>query len=126
MGEFFHGGRRKAGFVTLALALVMDGMWARSHVFADRLCFGLQDTVHVILSTSDHLRWYSWDWRLDVTWSLQTGVRYDELRVTQMHRMLGTYGQLRGTFPYWWFALPLTLTSAFLILWPQRKRQTPA
>ncbi len=37
MGEFFRGWRRKAGLVTLALAMLGQMVWSRSHVIADTL-----------------------------------------------------------------------------------------
>jgi hypothetical protein len=110
----------------LVVALAVMGMWARSQVVADRLYFRLHDTEHVILSTSRGLRWYSFKWPLPGTWSLQTGVRYDELRFTQMHRVFGPNGELRGTVPYWWIVVPLSLLSAILVLIPSGKRPPAA
>jgi hypothetical protein len=40
MREFFYGWRRKVGGVTLAMACVMMGLWARSHVVKDNYSFG--------------------------------------------------------------------------------------
>lgn len=100
MREFFHGWRRKAGVITLGLALAVMGLWIRSRIVDDQFTVcGMQfKSYGGVFERSDFLfldvdRFGSSEAR-EVFWSLQ----------------------------YAWVAIPLTLLSAYLILWKPRKR----
>ena len=50
MGEFFKGWRRKAGLVTLAMAVVLMVGWMRSYVFHDELLLFFRMSYYELVS----------------------------------------------------------------------------
>ena len=57
MGEFFKGWRRKAGLVTLAMALVLMVAWMRSAIICDELMIPYRGSLHFIDSRNGRLEW---------------------------------------------------------------------
>ena len=57
MSDIFHGWRRKAGCVTLLLALTMLTGWLRSHLVTDHLIFPLFGASHQIHSCNGNFLW---------------------------------------------------------------------
>ena len=142
MKEFFHGWRRKTGGVSLVLALVLWCGWVRS----SREFHCLAVTNHIIIQSHkgrltlfrDH-----YDSGKAVWWwhGESTDEQYDPLEaeggVTIDWRRsfagvtFGAYTVKDGLQPvrtdvydvrYWSLVLPLTLLSAYLLLWKPRKR----
>jgi hypothetical protein len=58
MYTFFYGWRRKAGCVSLVIALVSTGMWIRSTRFQDAWDFQLGSTSHDVLSQLGTIYWH--------------------------------------------------------------------
>ncbi|HEY4258843.1 MAG TPA: hypothetical protein VGM98_01730 [Schlesneria sp.] len=155
MREFFRGWRRKAGCVTLVVAMALTGIWitSRNRVWGHRWY-----TKHSLLSIL--VREWGFDcqiWDMPdpelfnrdtiaVGWAHtidSTPTRFEPFRRTGMlepewHRHWAGFHWGQVTFldaypehvtinklivPHWATALPLTLLSAYLILWKPRKRE---
>eukprot|EP00456_Euglypha_rotunda_P089583 TRINITY_DN9286_c0_g1_i4.p1 TRINITY_DN9286_c0_g1~~TRINITY_DN9286_c0_g1_i4.p1 ORF type:complete len:139 (-),score=3.17 TRINITY_DN9286_c0_g1_i4:19-435(-) len=124
MHTFFHGWRRKAGAVTLVMACLLCGMWIRSRVLIDFCETPLGDRVHSFGSFHGYLSWRSWNSNSNRGNSWQTlpaqaispeillGLNLDSLK----------HQTREWVIPHSWIAAPLTLLSAYLILWKPRKR----
>jgi hypothetical protein len=136
MQTFFHGWRRKMGVVALVMACLVTGLWVRTLFFADQFCFVIGDRKHYINSGQSGLTWLSIDRSPMLEW--HTVIPAEEFEQIKLSRPLTqslneTFAILtdRGTNPacryllYWWLALPLTLLSAYLILWKPRKAAQP-
>lgn len=113
MREFFHGWRRKVGVVTLVMALVMMALWIRSYVLFDQI-FVLGNLV---LSNSGCI---VWDWQ---GWGGPDAnflhFYSDRASPFDVDWYFGTDG-IR--LPYWIVTIPLTLLTAYLILWKPREK----
>lgn len=139
MGDFFHGWRRKAGCVTLVMACALTSEWTRSPTTDNEI--PLSRTVGfvsshgsltvVVMDRGGHrAEWYpaqsdriiyhtgrSWSkkWRRTVAVvNLGTDEYGNAERVEDIARWCRV--------PYWSIVVPLTLLSAYLILWKPRKR----
>jgi hypothetical protein len=134
MREFFRGWRRKAGVITLILACVVVAANVRSFVVSDsihiRLGIGRSLyadsgvgcwTINLSISPYQALHtplWMTldpsgvgfvdWDWK----WGDFGYNHYQEEKI-DIVTLMG---------PYWSLVLPLTLLSAYLILWKPRMR----
>jgi hypothetical protein len=113
VGEFFKGWRRKAGLVTLALAMVLTAGWMRSTLYYDQFFMQVpRGVLHYVCSENGRIVVESpadrfWD---DESFALYSGpIDYQWERVG---------------IPYWSLVLPLTLLSAWLILAKQPKSKT--
>lgn len=105
MSSFFHGWRRKAGCVTLVMALIVMTAWIRSLVVTDSVLIWTDTDTAYAVSTTPH-----------------------QLHLTRMF-MVGTKlgiidDDIEWTVSCWWFAIPLTLLSACLLLWKPGRRVT--
>ncbi|MDB5344449.1 MAG: hypothetical protein JWP89_2826 [Schlesneria sp.] len=72
MKDFFHGWRRKIGYVTLALALALAAIWVRSTRIDDAIRFTIADRTNLLRSSERGLHWYAWDKKWTVatpTWT---------------------------------------------------------
>jgi hypothetical protein len=151
MREFFYGWRRKAGVVSLVMAVAVMGMWARSFVVVEQLrvsacsVASIRGTVAAVRSTlpqaspqptyskylvseiasfkpDENGNYPDW-WggvEVDQRWDL-AGFHFGRRRIDQDQQSIIQLG-----FPYWSLALPLTLLSAYLILWKPRKPREPS
>ena len=90
MGDFFKGWRRKAGVVTLAMAMLLTDAWIRSISTRDSVGFRLFGKWNVAASEEQSLQWGA-EVPSTILWNV-------------------------WTVPYWSIVLPLTLLSAWLIL----------
>ncbi|MEI8383783.1 MAG: hypothetical protein WCJ09_26955 [Planctomycetota bacterium] len=57
MREFFRGWRRKAGCVTLLMAIAVTGAWIRSRVIHDFLTIRSRKTLDRLSATSQGMKW---------------------------------------------------------------------
>jgi hypothetical protein len=141
MHNFFHGWRPKAGCVTLVMACVLIVGWIKSIWFQDEIEFYCGSQSLVSLQSVDQLvTWDSYHGRAvhDVlcfpVWQsgAKGGVYTSANVVIDWQWYDFTVGNIpfEGTsdhvtfwrFPYWAIAIPLTLLSAYLILWKPRTR----
>lgn len=97
MREFFNDWRRKAGCVALVMACVVAGMWLRSQFYYDGVISWDNEVEDTVYSTNGSLHWSS---------------------VTREDLTIRTFRSL----PYWSIVLPLTLLSAYLLLWKPRPK----
>ena len=151
MREFFRGWRRKAGCVTLVMATVLWAAWVRSLGGLDVTIFNnattalasMPNTVGLIIvndgksvGTSyfyENPLFYEgteWSWHF-------CGFGIGKLKHTVLMAHIANDGTLVHhnippvifaglyTIPYWSVVIPLTLLSAYLLLWKPRKRTGP-
>jgi hypothetical protein len=152
MKAFFHGWRRKAGVVTLVMALALLLGWMRSHRVEDVISFRSGEKSQDAILVSEHrVIWARWYWRDGLPrtggsptfrWSAE---RHSINPLMFFHRLTPTSeGSLCGfeharyvdrlnddqesfvwsmwAASYWSLIVPLTLLAAYLILWKPRKR----
>ena len=147
MREFFHGWRRKAGCVALAVACLIFGMWTRGYARCDSVDYHSKYSASTVTlgqggvswrrwtpSNSGHLSERSGQWDID---SYDATPRGDVGELSTHGAVVwrwnwngldfGESSHSSGWFlhyriPYWCLVLPLTLLSAYLILWKPRPR----
>jgi hypothetical protein len=143
MKEFLHGWRRKAGCVTLIVALMFSAGWLRSYIAHDSLKASLSNCrCESLESVAGCISWFSeietedmfghrsiLEWRSrtidsgdprlcplpDGSWRYPFGVHY-------FHHEDPDWSFTSRMISYWHFTVPLTLMSAYLILWKPRQR----
>lgn len=152
MGEVFKGWRRKAGCVALMMACVLMGLWMRGYRVSDALSFGIDSAGNDVWlnSSRDGIRWEryfgaggAWGWQQFPVPRTGTVFPFDDPKwlaictIDWRWRACGFdfgewHSKQKDTFrsyywliPYWSLVLPLTLLSAYLILWNPRKRTEP-
>lgn len=122
MREFLHGWRRKVGGVTLIMATALAVLWFRTAVVADffqlgHVAFGsARGGIYLVYHHPAEI----WDWATvpESELCLSFGsmslaeILLDELSLETPF----------GYVLYWWLILPLTLLSAYLIIWKPRQR----
>ena len=133
MHTFFHGWRRQAGVVTLVMALALMSGWIRS--------LSVTDSCQLPVGGRWQAGCVSHRGRFSCGWTDLEGAMDYEWRTVPNHgpialRIRGLYFDFTGgqapnpsgklsphIIPYWCVVLPLTLLSAYLILWKPRKRE---
>lgn len=152
MREFFKGRRRKVGVATLVLACALTGAWLRSLIIRDEITVH-GNPRHTGVSMDGFVTWSRFapdGTEIELTWTAKEITP----KVRNECRRHGTYdwkweysGFLFGTMttelhwwsrgmtftitehywqvPYWSLSVPLTLLSAYLILWQPRQRMEP-
>ena len=134
MLSFFHGWRRKAGCVTLVMACMVFGGWMRSRIACDAAEFTIGHRRHRIMSTANCVSWYSCDehgvsmsqrrWWSSVVFKEPRRNDQDYWKARIADQVWHTHkGFAAWTVKYSSLAIPLTLLSAYLLLWKPRKRQ---
>ncbi len=148
MGGFFHGWRRKAGCAFLVIAIPLASAWMRSASTDDAVRFTVFGRRHLIRSERNGLSWCGWDEKDDdfrmPNWASQPHWQPEDLKIAP-GVLSGSF--LRG-FPHpdylfgilferesrrgcewkiahWILVWPLTLLSAYLILWKPRQASKP-
>jgi hypothetical protein len=122
MHTFFHGWRRKAGVVALVMALALMGGWIRSYALLDDVSFSTPWRSHCIVSASGKLSWvagYEEHWPL--AWVTVSRID-DDGGLEALYFGEPSIFDSRWIVSYWIPTIPLTLLSAYLILWKPRKR----
>lgn len=149
MREFLQGWRCKTGLVTLAMALLLAAEWGRSHVVVDDITCVAQQAFQQFYSAHGRICWkrvspYPYDlpaeWKTHDATKRGTGSVTDGWDMTKVDWYWECAGIefVRGTnkasyarghpksraeewiIPYWSLVLPLTLLSAWLILFKPR------
>jgi len=146
MREFFKGWRRKVGCVTLVMALAACGVWMRGHFVADtvsiasgslterQICFCNRGIVLVYLAETESgngLMYPRFDWASerypDRHYPGEIPSPIDAIADDGVWGF-GYYGQRNGyesfqivIIPFLSVTAPLTLLSAYLLLWPGKR-----
>jgi hypothetical protein len=126
MREFFHGWRRKAGVMTLVVALSAAGVWVRASVLCEQIDIQIGHRHHMITLAHDGLAWLSMDGHLRRGW-IHHGYMAEDVTAVGAAKIWMRRGNAMERSPsgwiirYWSVVLPLTLLSASLILWKPRK-----
>ena len=127
MREFFHGWRRKAGCVTLVVALLLMAGWLRSRNISDRIVIRRYGHVTEYLVSQQS----GFGWSKEIYWNL---IGAEMLTEVPYREWLGfRYGMKLlpdnlvakvnvRIIPYWSLTIPLTLLSAYLLLWKPRPK----
>jgi hypothetical protein len=124
MREFFRGWRRKVGCVMLAVACGLVGMWLRSSIVSDEWFYVLGEQQYLLLSSDGHVSSSSWSVNTrDRHFGVTSIPKSDPLFLWKTIGIQGAaHRSEHWTRGYWQLAIPLTLLSAYLILWKPRKR----
>jgi hypothetical protein len=125
MKEFFRGWRRKAGTVTLVIALAMMGLWIRSRLVADQVVFPVGKYEIMILSSHGTFYCFAkvWDPELGAVRTHSFGnvftksdlARFVEIVTSINHHLF---------IPQFSITIPLTLLAAYLLFIPPQGRST--
>ena len=120
MGEFFKGWRRKAGVVTLVMASLFCLLWIRSYSVSDAIAFPFNGRQNLFLSGEGSVMWNAYD---SAPWSRQYVMEFGgDLGYSPFMEPTAVFNDKTWMIPYWYFAIPLTLLSAYLLLWRSRMR----
>ena len=144
MGEFFKGWRRKIGCVALVMALVFMGGWVRSTVVQDEVRISLGYLPLFFNSCNGTLTWWQLH-QLDAVpaysfaleWRCTTETRgrtfsfskYVTPQQGKTENPTGVFVErakwgpmlINWTADYWSFTIPLTVLSAYLLIWPGKQ-----
>ena len=122
MREFFHGWRRKAGCVLLVMACGLATSWVRSWTIEDSIDFMLGHRQQRITSDKERLLWGAWDFTESGTygWSSKPHPELSGGGFVIFNSQRPSF----WTISHWTVVLPLTLLSAYLILWKPRKQKS--
>jgi len=117
MREFFRGWRRKAGVVTLLMALAMMASWWRSYRLYEEIGYDVDGTAMVWFN---HRRGCLSVALTETEYPIYCRRRSDSYAEWDNYPVWPWHDPVL-TYPHWLFVLPLTLLSACLILWKPRK-----
>jgi hypothetical protein len=126
MREFFHGWRRKVGCVALTFTLLLFVLWLRSLIKSESLTVAYGDRDHWITSSEGLVGWHSYptDGFAAMMLSLPQQWRHTHDPNIEVVARWGHDFDVK-----WWrishvaMMLPLTLLSAYLILWKPRPKE---
>lgn len=128
MREFLHSWNRRAGCVTLVMALVVTGTWVRSLCCYDHVDFAIGDRQHIIYSLNGTISWWSWDLTGNRATRRTNG--WGSMFIPEGGGFSGTtltppqYRPASTSFHYWTIAIPLTIVSAGLLRIQPRRRSS--
>ena len=122
MQTFFHSWRRKAGCVTLVMAILLAVSWVRSYVHHEGVAFSVFGRKHTFHVWNGDIVWlshnpfgnpgtYAWSDVISPDIALDFGTLPD------------SYGLIRWIIPHKVLVIPLTLISAYLIFWKPGKKE---
>jgi len=124
MSDFFHGWRRKLGCVLLVMATVVVGIWIRSSIVYDQCVWADSNHKNVVYSLNGEFGWLRWsvNRRQQLSFGSVPLDSDGEAKWRMLHDMMRAMNDAgKWTGSYWFIATPLTLLSAYLILWKPRK-----
>lgn len=134
MRDFIRGWRRKAGCAALVMACGLTALWIHSRTTRSETVVPVGSRLNVLYGFEGHIYWVGYDAGngMPLRWGYRTGYRSrDWLEQFSLRDFELIWPELEKKHPYrmrYWsfqpghFAIPLTLLSAVLLLWPQRKR----
>jgi hypothetical protein len=119
--EFFRGWRRKAGLMTLAMALLLMVAWTRSYSVYSMLGFAVGGRQFMVQAGTGYVRWSGWSSRtaepLISAWqTLTLNEDHERALIVRQLAIDGSEDSVSWLIPYWSLVLPLTLLSAWLLL----------
>lgn len=127
MVNIFHGWRRKAGLVTLVIAVVLLVEWMRSLIAVDVVRFCILNRNYRLESRDVGVLFTSWD--VPIYHRPQT-LSFDSFNIEEpsdlaediaiLYRLTRNDRPNIRIIPYWHFVLAPTLISAYLLLWKHR------
>jgi hypothetical protein len=149
MNDFFQGWRRKTGFATLVLAVLISAAWGLSSQVSVTIDQDLGDWQYHAHSRDGEFGvwWYrpnEWVRRRSVQWfwgkdraALNFWIEANRdvcsrkfegcsFSNQESENQIGATDFAELTVPYWQPILPMTLLSAFLILWKPRRWESVA
>ena len=113
MRELFHGWRRKAGCITLVIACALMGLRMRSSVVDDVISFEYAGLDYMVLCQDGAISVGTTKSNSPLSFSFD---HFSDSR--------GWLGHMDHKTELWKAILPLTLLSAYLILWKPRKQKS--
>jgi hypothetical protein len=128
MSGFLSGWRRKAGCVTLVLALVVFTGWMRSFVTGDHVVCIVSGRCAISYSAQGVIRWSTFATVQQSTILIRSASlmglaseKYLSMWKRRFEILAGRESGFRqGDVSYWSLVLPLTLLSAWLLSKPQK------
>lgn len=114
MRDFFRIGRQKAGIVLLVMAIGLVGMWARSLNTVDACTFVIAYRQQFVFSTHGRIVWLTWSPEMPQLPTLWNSYDIDTDDDDS------TPDEADWSISHWGLAVPLTLLSAYLLLWKPR------
>jgi hypothetical protein len=128
MYTFFHGWRRKVGLVTLVMACLAAAMWVRSLRIEDFVDFAINLEEQRIVSSRGEIFWWAWTSGSREASETMDGILWNTEFNGELDMVNASVGFVRRRWriAYWHATIPLTLLSAYLILWKPRKQQPTA
>ena len=123
MREFFNGWRRKLGVVTLVMACVVVISWVRS-CLRDESAFIRFERLAIFFHHENgrFVVWRDVMANEGVPFGWETGDRIDGSHASTKTPPQWILNAQTAAGQHWVLATPLTLLSAYLILWKPRKR----
>lgn len=155
MREFFKGWRRKVGCVALVMAVFLAAVWRRSQTYADGFVLPVSSNMFGIISSLSSMEFFVAGFQSDEAASqwLSSGWQTTRIRRNWKGDVLddettvgigdnrwvwgrfgfgmfendtgGNHRLVAVIIPFWSLVVPVTLLSAFLILWKPRKKLSP-
>ena len=138
MREFFKGWQRKVGCVTLAMACAFTAVWFRSQVYWESIAVPFQGAAYSLKSVHGALAisrvWYSdpemltsypFGWASFKVGNDHLPNESFELTDVQGGARSGTLRHQRLVISHLSIAIPLSVISACLILWPGKRVTKP-
>jgi hypothetical protein len=128
MFAFFKGWRRKAGLILLLITVLMACHWMRTWVAIDRAGVSLFGRVHEFQAGQGGVIYRSHVGSPQVSWYSSRPVQDGDYPPAYQAQVLSQHAKvfLNHARPvvwvvlHQWLVLPLTMSSALLILWPRR------
>jgi hypothetical protein len=125
MKEFFDNWRRKAGIATLVMALAFMGGWLRSKVVEDGARLSMAGGIDCVV-TSFAGKFHIEIYQRRHEWIKQNHWYSEPIGERQAYFAQKGLDWIPPPIPYWQIVTPLTLLSAYLILWKPRKASARA
>lgn len=122
MFDYFRGGKRKAGLVSLVIACAFMGLWFRSGLIEDRIGRNLRSCNGQIAFYEDSTGMADYDFQNVITAADGGSAAVQQTPTAFTATVESMFGpKIRWRVPYWPIAISLTLFSAWLLLSKHRQ-----